>query len=125
MASYQRYVIYQLTCPEQTVNHIASAVARVMIACGIISRCFLCGPVSTRLDLDKVLERFPEYGTLIRRLVLQDRTFRELCEDYLAACSSLAWFQSAEEARPEVAEFELLIQQLEEEISSALERARQ
>lgn len=84
----------------------------------------LFGPVSTRIDLDKVLERFPEYRALIRRLVLQDRTFRELCEDYLAACSSLAWFQASEEARPEVAEFALLIQQLEEEIASALDSAR-
>ena len=79
----------------------------------------------TRRDLDKVVERFPGYGALIRRLMLQDKTFRELCEDYLAACSSLAWFQSAEEARPEVAEFALLIQELEEEISNALDSARQ
>lgn len=80
--------------------------------------------MSTRLNLDKVLERFPEYGALIRRLVLQDKSFRGLCEDYVAACSSLAWFQSAKEARPEVAEFALLIHQLEEEISNALDSAR-
>jgi hypothetical protein len=80
--------------------------------------------VSTRLDLEKVLQRFPEYGTLIRRLVLQDKSFRGLCEDYVAACSSLAWFQSAKEARPETAEFALLIQQLEEEIFNALDNAR-
>jgi hypothetical protein len=71
------------------------------------------------------VKRFPEYGALIRRLVLQDKSFRELCEDYLAACSSLAWFESSKEIRPEVAEFALLIQQLEEEISNALDSARQ
>jgi hypothetical protein len=81
--------------------------------------------VSTRLDLIRVVERFPGYGALIRRLVLQDKAFRELCEDYLAACSSLAWFEASTESRPEVAEFTLLIQQLEEEISNALDSARQ
>jgi hypothetical protein len=76
--------------------------------------------VSTRLDLDKVIARFPEHGALIRRLVLQDKTFRELCEDYFAACSSQAWFQSAGEPRPEVEEYALLIQQLEGEIADRL-----
>ena len=76
--------------------------------------------MSTRLDLDKVIERFPEHGALIRRLVLQDITFRELCEDYFAACSSHAWFQSAGEPRPEVEEYALLIQQLEGEIADTL-----
>lgn len=102
------------------------AAACVMVTGDTISITrFIWSGVSTRLALAKVLERFPGYGALIRRLVLQDKNFRELCEDYLAACSSLAWFRSVEEARPEVAEFALLIQQLEEEISNALDSARQ
>jgi hypothetical protein len=80
----------------------------------------MLSPVATRLYMDKVIERFPEYGALIRRLVLHDQLFRELCEDYFAACSSQAWFQSAKEPRPEVEEYALLIQQLEGEIADWL-----
>jgi hypothetical protein len=102
-----------------------SAAERVMVTGLAVLQRLPLGAVSTRVDLEKVVKRFPEYGALIRRLVLRDKSFRELCEDYLAACSSFAWFQAANKTGPEVADFELLMRQLEEEIADRLNGSQQ
>lgn len=59
---------------------------------------------------------------MIRRLALRDKAFREICEDYLAARSSLAFYRTSSDGpdRPEVAEFSQIIEQLEQEIAEAL-----
>lgn len=83
-------------------------------------------PQAERLDLNQIVKRFPGSGALLRRLALSDKAFREICEDYLAAHSSLAFFEGtlAVPERPEVAEFRQIIEQLEQEIADALRRAR-
>lgn len=70
-----------------------------------------------------VLERFPEKAGLIRELVLSNMEFRSICEDYAEALNTLVHFRARPDAdeRPEVAEYEVLIRELEAELAAALE----
>lgn len=70
-----------------------------------------------------VLERFPKKAILIRQLLLSNLEFRSICEDYAAALNTLAHFKARPDAaeRPEVADFEGLICELEAELVAALE----
>lgn len=84
------------------------------------------GPENLRLDLTKIIERFPGDGVLIRRLALRDEAFRGICEEYVLACASLSWFEARSdvEERPEVADYRSVIASLEDEVSQFLQQAR-
>jgi hypothetical protein len=77
-------------------------------------------PQAARLDLGQIVKRFPSKGALIRRLALKDKAFREICEDYLAACSSLAFFEASAPGGPEVSDFRQIIDQLAQELAAVL-----
>ena len=68
--------------------------------------------------LARVLDRFPEYGALIRRHFLMDTSFRGACEDYDLARQELAAQQRADAAYSE--DYRRLIEELEQEIIAML-----
>lgn len=74
----------------------------------------------------RVLERFPQNAALIRRLFLSSTEFQSICEDYAVAHDTLTHFREHPDAdlRTEVAEYEVLIGELELEIASLVEAAR-
>ena len=76
------------------------------------------------LDLSLVLVRFPEKADQIRQLASDVEDFHEICEHYSLARAALDRFQrqSADGQRPEVAEYKLLIADLEREIQESIER---
>ena len=80
-------------------------------------------PSSTRA---RVLERFPREAGLVRQLLLSSPDFQSICEDYVAALDTLARFRARPDAseRPEVAEYEGLIGELEAELAQAIEAAQ-
>lgn len=75
----------------------------------------------------RVLERFPKDAALVRRLFLSDTEFQSICEDYVVALDALAHFRERPDAdrRPEVAEYEALIEELEKEIGTLVDAARE
>ena len=77
-----------------------------------------------RFDLALVLVRFPEKADQVRQLASDDEEFHELCEHYSMARAALDRFQcqSTDGQRPEVAEYKLLIADLEREIQEFIER---
>lgn len=81
---------------------------------------------ASRLDLAQIIARFPQDGVLIRRLMLKDETFRAICEEYMLACASLAWFEALPDGsnRQEVHDFRSLLPGLEIEIGQFLQKAR-
>jgi len=80
-----------------------------------------------RLDLSALLQRFPEHSTLLRRRVLEDVVFRELCEDYALARLTLDALNGAQTAAGQaerIAEYIGIVEELELEISESLMSAR-
>lgn len=77
-----------------------------------------------RLDLALLLVRFPEKADQIRKLASADEEFREICEHYALARAALERFtrQSIKRQRPEVADYEMVIDNLEREIQDFIER---
>ncbi|WP_244408507.1 hypothetical protein [Roseomonas fluvialis] len=77
-------------------------------------------------DLASALAAFPEHVAFIRRLFLADRAFRSACEDYRLACEGLATFGrlACETPRPEVADYQRLVRELEAEMRSMIHAAR-
>lgn len=81
---------------------------------------------ASRLDLTQVLERFPHYAVLIRRLVVVDETFWSICEDYALAKATLANLEKPEQAErhaEELADYRALVADLEREIAEVLRNA--
>jgi hypothetical protein len=69
--------------------------------------------------------RFPEHAATIRRLQACDPSFRCICEDYGAVQRALRHWQAASPAMPErVAEYRQSLQELEAEVLTILDRAR-
>ena len=80
-----------------------------------------------RLDLSAVLQRFPEDASLIRRLVLENPAFRELCDYYTLARATLDMLNgtSACEKRAEkIADYVSFVAELDQELSELLEHVR-
>ena len=73
--------------------------------------------------LARVEERFPGKAALVRQRLLASAEFRSICEDYGAALDTLAYFRARPDAdeRPEIAEYEVLIGELEAELAALLE----
>ncbi|RAI03784.1 hypothetical protein DLJ53_04730 [Acuticoccus sediminis] len=72
------------------------------------------------------MKRFPQDAGLIGRLLLSHPEFRSICEDYAAAQTALALFKARSDAaeRPEVAEYEDIIRELEAELADMLKTIR-
>lgn len=77
-------------------------------------------------DLASALDAFPEHAAFVRRLFLADRAFRSACEDYRLACEGLATFGrlACETPRPEVADYQRLVRELEAEMRNMIHAAR-
>jgi len=73
-----------------------------------------------------VFDRFPDEAVLVRRLLLKNHDFRGICEDYTAARDALAHFRERPDApeRPEIADYETLLVELEAEIAALVAAAR-
>ncbi|WP_137126311.1 hypothetical protein [Roseomonas sp. HF4] len=77
-------------------------------------------------DLESALDAFPEHAAFVRRLFLADRAFRSACEDYRLAREGLAAFGrlSNDTPRPEVADYQRLVRELEAEMRDMIHAAR-
>ena len=84
-------------------------------------------PERLPFDMNQLLERFPDDAALIARLLVQDDAFRNLCEDFVLAKSTLAnldTFQPRQQTT-KIAEYGQLVAELGNEIAGALEHAKQ
>lgn len=65
-----------------------------------------------------LLPRFPDKSETIRALVSANEDFREICEHYALARIALKRFKrrSAEHQKPEVADYKIVVAELEQEI---------
>ncbi len=72
--------------------------------------------------LTQAIARFPDQTAHLRRLAIRDQSFRSLCEDYALAKASLAGFEARSDAaeRPEIADYRVVIGELESEIARFL-----
>jgi hypothetical protein len=79
-----------------------------------------------KVDLAFLLVRFPEKADQIRKLASADEEFREICEHYSLARAALEMFlsRSTKRQKPEVADYKMLIADLEREIQDFIERGR-
>lgn len=79
------------------------------------------GHTDARHDLlAPVVERFPDQEARILRLALSDEGFLALCEEYDLARKSYGRLQVTPERAAEVAEYRMVIADLEEEIRGFL-----
>jgi crotonobetainyl-CoA:carnitine CoA-transferase CaiB-like acyl-CoA transferase len=84
-------------------------------------------PERLAIDMNQLLERFPDDAALIALLLVQSEAFRNLCEDLILAKSALAnldRFQRQQQAA-KIAEYRQLVAELENEIAEALDHAKQ
>ena len=70
-----------------------------------------------------ILERFPDKSRSIDLLMAEDPEFRGICEDHEACTNALQhWAKSKEpESKIRTDEYQTLCQELEEEVTQALE----
>ena len=70
-----------------------------------------------------VMERFPDYAGLARRLYLRSEHFRFSCEEFAMSLESLRHFEARKDAgeRPEIAEYRSLLREIEDELLALLE----
>ena len=83
----------------------------------------MSNPEVSRLDLAQVLTRFPNDTTRIRRIVLADKGFRGVCEDYALARATLTKLERSELAEKyakEISDYQVLISDLEREITEVI-----
>jgi hypothetical protein len=71
-----------------------------------------------RLDAARVCERFTDDREVVNRLIDENETFRSICEDYVLAQRALTEFKKKSDHpdRPEVADYQSVICELEQEI---------
>ena len=79
-----------------------------------------------RLQIERVLERFPEDAGVIRRLASESETFEGACEDYALACATLSQLRALEQevGHPRLADYQSLVEELEAELSEMIARAK-
>lgn len=77
-------------------------------------------------ELAIALEAFPDHALLVRRLFLQDPSFRSACEDYRLAREGLATFAPGRrgEHRPELDDYRRVVRELEAEMRAMILAAR-
>jgi len=78
-----------------------------------------------RANLAGLSRRFPRHAANLRRLAAADETFAGLCADYELALASVARLtpQPGQPSRPEIAEYRVIIAELEAEIMRTLRKA--
>lgn len=78
------------------------------------------------LDLTQVLERFNGRAELVRHLAIHNETFRDLCEDFTLARSTLARLSTlaaTEQNATVIADYQSMVAELERDIATALQHA--
>ncbi|MCI0430701.1 MAG: hypothetical protein L0210_09200 [Rhodospirillales bacterium] len=82
---------------------------------------------ASAFDIAQVLERFPRNAALVARLLVENETFRSVCEDYALARATLEQLEELKQVKQgaEVADYRSLVAELEKEIAEALRNARQ
>lgn len=82
-------------------------------------------PRTQKADFSCVIDRYPEHAVLIRRLLLSDLSFRELCQDYQLLRDIITDFHaSATSGMPDVPqEYATLRMELELDIVRSLQRS--
>jgi hypothetical protein len=71
--------------------------------------------------IEALVRRFPDHARCIRRLQVEDTTFRAICEDHAEALRALAHWQAADESsRSKAEEYRRLARELEDEAAAAL-----
>jgi len=77
--------------------------------------------------MGQLLERFPSDAPLMERLLVENDTFRTLCEDLALARAMLVKLESFQSKREtaKIAEYHQLAAELENEISEVLRCAKQ
>jgi len=81
---------------------------------------------ASRPDLTQVFARFPDSAALIRRLAIVDERFSSICEDYALAAATLAALRKPAKEKQDaskVAEYTMLVADLEREMSEAIRNA--
>jgi hypothetical protein len=78
------------------------------------------------VDMDQLLSRFPGESAVLARLLAIDDAFRNLCEDYSLAESTLANLERIRNPPelPRIAEYRQLVLELASEIAKAIESAK-
>jgi hypothetical protein len=78
------------------------------------------------VDMDHLLSRFPGESAVLTRLLAVDDAFRNVCEDYSLAETTLAKLERFQGPRelPRIAEYRQLILELASEIAKAIESAK-
>jgi len=75
--------------------------------------------------MKKAIERFPDQADLIGRLVGQSETFRSLCEDHQLAVETLDGLTARRSMDDKIVhEYRTLVEDLEVDIASALNKMR-
>ena len=76
----------------------------------------------TKRAIQRLISRYPDRTSAIRNAALRNLTFREICEDLAIALETLAEFEARPDAAncPEIAEYKMLISELEAEVGSYL-----
>ena len=75
--------------------------------------------------VDHAIERFPASASVVRRLYLSDKSFREACGDLALSIASLRSFEARPDAhlRPEVEDYRQLLRELEAELRLYIDAA--
>jgi hypothetical protein len=83
-------------------------------------------PETSRIDLSRVIERFPADTKLILRLAKENETFLSMCEDYSLATTRLARLLSLNRSvvSAEIEEYQDIISELGREIEISLRDSR-
>lgn len=110
---------YRNTLPDEA--HTGNVIADLNGGCAAMP-----DPEALPLDLTEVLVRFPERAALVLRLAGEDDVFRGICEDFALACITLVRLTALADTDRNpavVADYELLIADLETDIAEAFRRA--
>ena len=78
-------------------------------------------------DLGDVLHRFAADAEVVSRLILEDETFRALCEDYALTKNTLRRFEATNRAQDasKIADYFEVLLDLEHDIAKLIAKAKQ
>ena len=84
-------------------------------------------PGHQSLDIGQLVERFPQDAALVARLLAEDEGFRNLCEDFVLAKTTLFQLETLQREREltKIAEYRQIVAELENEIVEVLRCAKQ
>lgn len=76
-----------------------------------------------RPDFRRVVARYPAQGALVRRLLLSDLTFRNVCEDYLLLLDTIVEIEKQAAPRADHDDCARLRAELESDMATLLQNA--